>query len=119
MENKEMVEYKESFITKVKGFFKNVFSKEKNVKPKASLYIQETDNKQYGQFQEGLKVEEYNNPNGRRIDTYEKQRNQFLEEINGNVEMLNNLSVDRLMRLEDYYNSVIEENKKIISKKNL
>ena len=40
----------------------------------------------------------------------------FLDKINGNVEMLQNLSIDRLKKLEKYYNNVIEENKIKISK---
>jgi len=40
----------------------------------------------------------------------------FLNEIDGNVELLQKLSVDRLKQLEKYYNNIIEENKIKISK---
>ena len=40
----------------------------------------------------------------------------FLEEIKGNEEALNMLSIDRLKKLEKYYDSVIEENEKKIKK---
>ena len=40
----------------------------------------------------------------------------FLEEIDGNVEALKLLSVDRLRKLEKYYDNVIEENEKKIKK---
>ena len=38
----------------------------------------------------------------------------FLEYIDGNVEALKMLSVDRLRKLKEYYDGVIENNNKII-----
>ena len=38
----------------------------------------------------------------------------FLEYIDGNVEALKMLSVDRLRKLKEYYDGVIEKNDKII-----
>ena len=46
-----------------------------------------------------------------------KMRN-FLEEIDGNKEALNKLSIDRLRKLEKYYADVIKENEKKIIQAN-
>jgi hypothetical protein len=42
----------------------------------------------------------------------------FLKEIDGNKEMLNMLSIERLKRLEKYYDNIIEENNKKIKRLN-
>ena len=49
------------------------------------------------------------------IDNVINKKN-FLEEIDGNVEALKLLSVDRLRKLEKYYDGVIKENEKKIKK---
>ena len=43
-------------------------------------------------------------------------KKKFLEYIDGNVEALKMLSIDRLRKLKEYYDGVIEENNKIIEK---
>ena len=42
----------------------------------------------------------------------------FLKEIDGNKEMLNMLSIERLKILEKYYDNIIEENNKKIKRLN-
>ena len=49
------------------------------------------------------------------VDSVIDKKN-FLEEIKGNEEVLNMLSIDRLKKLEKYYDSVIAENEKKIKK---
>lgn len=44
------------------------------------------------------------------------ERNNFLKEIEGNEEALRMLSIDRLKKLEEYYNNVIEQNNEKIKK---
>lgn len=44
------------------------------------------------------------------------KKDNFLKEIEGNPEKLNMLSIDRLKKLEKYYDSVIEENDRKIKK---
>lgn len=39
MYNKEMTEYKENLISKLKRFFKNLFSKKKTIIPRCKKYI--------------------------------------------------------------------------------
>ena len=38
------------------------------------------------------------------------KRNKFLKEIEGNEKILKMLSIDRLKKLEKYYNTIIEKN---------
>ena len=106
----EIIEYKESFISKLKNLFNS--KKEKN------NYIVETSNlndtkvisdeKESGFFDD-IKVDTSD------IDKYMDKKN-FLEYIDGNVEALKMLSVDRLEKLKEYYDSVIENNDKKIEK---
>ena len=42
------------------------------------------------------------------------ERKQFLKVLDGNEQALRMLSLDRLKKLEEYYDSVIEKNNKII-----
>ena len=43
-------------------------------------------------------------------------KKKFLEYIDGNIEALNLLSINRLKKLKEYYNEIIENNDKIIEK---
>lgn len=113
MNNNGMIEYNESFITKIKDFFKRLFGQSE----KQNNYIQEesankiTEEKKEGQsdFIDNIKVD--TKPVNSVID-----KKNFLEEIKGNEEALNMLSIDRLKKLEKYYDSVIAENEKKIKK---
>lgn len=111
--NNGIVEYKESFITKIKNFFKNLFGKKQynysnfadNVKEIESAKNDESQDK----FFEDLKIDTTD------VDNVINKRN-FLEEIDGNVAALKLLSVDRLRKMEKYYDKVIKENEKKIKK---
>jgi len=113
MNNNGMIEYKESFITKIKNFFKRLFGKSE----KQYNYVQEesvnkiTEEKQEIQsdFIDNIKVDT------KAVNSVIEKKN-FLEEIKGNEEALNMLSIDRLKKLEKYYDSVIVENEKKIKK---
>lgn len=113
MNNNGMIEYKESFITKIKNFFKRLFGKSE----KQYNYVQEesvnkiTEEKQERQsdFIDNIKVDT------KVVNSVIDKKN-FLEEINGNEEALNMLSIDRLKKLEKYYDSIIAENEKKIKK---
>ena len=112
MKNKGIIEYKESFISKIKKYFKNLFKskKEKNDYVAEISNLNDTeitsDQKESGFFNE-IKVDTSD------IDKYIDKKN-FLEYIDGNVEALKMLSVDRLRKLKEYYDGVIENNDKII-----
>lgn len=113
MNNNGMIEYKESFMTKIKNFFKRLFGQSE----KKDNYVQEefvnkiTEEKEERQsdFIDNIKVDK------KAVNSVIDKKN-FLEEINRNEEALNMLSIDRLKKLEKYYDSVIVENEKKIKK---
>jgi len=113
MKEKGMIEYKENFITRIVNFFKRTFGRNKI----ESAYIQKDnvaeiakeEKEENKDFVNSIKVDaETVNP------TMEKEM--FLEKIKGNEELLNMLSIDRLKRLEKYYDGVIAENDEKIKK---
>ena len=112
MNNNSMIEYKESFISKIKNFFKNIFKRKqaestfsKQITETSSIEVTESKNEK--EFFTDIKVDTTN------IDKFMDKKN-FIEYIDGNVEALKMLSVDRLRKLKEYYDGVIEENDKII-----
>ena len=113
MNNNGIIEYKENFITKIKKFFKKLFErKEKqynNVQQGPVNEIAEEKNERQSDFIDNIKIDT------KAVDSVADKKN-FLEEIKGNEEVLNMLSIDRLKKLEKYYDSVIAENEKKIRK---
>ena len=111
--NKGMIEYKEDFITKIKKFFKNLFGKKEEIYSNIEDNIVEkeiTENTALqNNFFEDLKVDSTDG------DKVINKKN-FLEELDGNVEALNLLSTDRLIKLQKYYDNVIKENEEKIKK---
>ena len=114
MKNNDMIEYKESFIFKIKSFFSNIFKKFKKqevseFQPDVSNESTVDFNKVENEFFDNIKVDPSNV--NKVVD-----KKKFLEYIDGNVEALKMLSVDRLRKLKEYYDGVMEENNKIIEK---
>lgn len=109
MNNNGMIEYKENFMTRIKKIFKKMLGK----KEEQYNYVrQEPVNKKserLSDFIDNIKIDT------KVVDSVIDKKN-FLEEIKGNEEALNMLSIDRLKRLEKYYDSVIAENEKKIKK---
>lgn len=113
MNNDKMIEYKENFITKIKKFLKKLFK----IKEEQYNYVQqelvneiaEEKNEWQSDFFDNIKVDT------KAVNAVINKKN-FLEEIKGNEEALNMLSIDRLKKLEKYYDSVIAENEKKIRK---
>lgn len=106
MSNNYMIEYKESFFSKIKNYFKNLFKRKKETN-NCMQEICDFNNKTENEFFNDLKVDTSD------IDKFIAKKN-FLEYIDGNTDVLNLLSVDRLRKLKEYYDGVIEENDKII-----
>ena len=112
MNNNGMIEYKESFISKIRNFFINIFGKQK-------VEIQNTQIEEI-KYEDVLKeeVQEKNFLREIKVDTKEidkaAKKRAFLEKVDGNIEELKKLSVEELRKLETYYDSVIMENEKII-----
>ena len=111
MNNNGMIEYKESFISKIKNFFKRIFGKQE----KQYNYIEERPiNKIEKEKQDAFF-------NDIRVDTKvlvntEFEKKKFLEEIKGDELKLNMLSIERLKILEQYYDSIIRQNNEKIKK---
>ncbi len=114
MKNNDMIEYKEGFIFKIKRFFNNIFKKSKkqevsefqsNISDESVVDFNKVEN----EFFNNIKVDSSN------VDKVVDKK-KFLEYIDGNVEALKMLSIDRLRKLKEYYDGVIEENNKIIEK---
>lgn len=113
MNNNGIIKYKENFITKIKKFFKKIFEiKEeqyKNVQQEPVSKITEEKNEMQSNLIYNIKFDT-------KIVNSVVDKNNFLEEIKENKKVLNMLSIDRLKKLEKYYDSVIAENEKKIRK---
>lgn len=113
MNNNGIIEYKENFITKIKKFFKKLFERKEEqynyVQQDSENEIAEEKNESQSDFTDNIKVDT------KAVNSVIGKKN-FLEEIKGNEEALNMLSIDRLRKLEKYYDSVIVENEKKIKK---
>lgn len=114
MNNNGLIEYKENFITKIKNFFKRLFGRKNeqysNIQEISSNSINESiNNEKKDKFITEIRVDD------KEINNVVKKDN-FLKEIEGNEEKLNMLSIDRLKKLEKYYDNVIAENDKKIKK---
>lgn len=114
MNNNGLIEYKESFITKIRKFFERLFGKKENqynnIQEKTNVNISESINEEKkDSFITELSVDD------KKINNVIEKKN-FLQEIEGNEEKLNMLSIDRLQKLVKYYDSIIEENDKKIKK---
>lgn len=114
MNNNGLIEYKESFITKIRKFFKRLFGKNdnlyNNIRGKTNINISESINEEKkDSFISEIIVDD------KKINNVIEKKN-FLKEIEGNEEKLNMLSIDRLQKLEKYYDSIIAENDKKIKK---
>lgn len=114
MNNKGMIVYKENFISKIKNFFKNLFSNRKQEYNNIQTISDEKEleiktNEREDKFLKEIRVDTD-------VSNTVIKKNAFLEEIDGNVEALNLLSIDRLKKLEKYYDDVIKQNDAKIKK---
>lgn len=116
MENKGLIEYKPNLITKIKQFFKNLFSK-KNVALEENSVNIKNDIKERN-FSEEIKVNNIDVSNTVNNINKEIEKEKFLSEIEGNREALNKLTIEQLKRLDKYYDTIIAENKLKIKKAN-
>lgn len=106
MNNNGMIEYKEGIISKIKNFFKKLFE---NQEKQHINEIKKKKEEKQESFINEIKVD------GKVVDSVIERKN-FLKEIDGNEEALNMLSIDRLKKLEEYYNNIIEQNNVKIKK---
>ena len=114
MNNNGMIEYKEGFISKIKKFFKRLFGKQEeqynHIQEEQPINeIKEERQEKQDSFLNEIKVDT------KAVDQVSRKR-KFLEEIDGNEEALNMLSIEKLQKLEKYYDSIIEQNDQKIKK---
>lgn len=98
MQSKELIKMEEkSIFYKIKKFFKNIFCKntvEKDIKIEQEKNIYN--------FKEDIKIKDINEFNG--VVTIDE----LVAKIEKNPELLNNLSEERLDKLLEYYQKIIE-----------
>ena len=102
MNNNGMIKYKESIIDKIKNFFKGIFKKPEENTVEIKKEVDDS-------FINEIKVDE-------KIVNSVIEKNNFLKEIEGNEEALNKLSIERLKKLEEYYDNIIKQNEQQIKK---
>ena len=113
MKNNSIVEYKKNIISRIKKYFLNLFKSKdtfnNSVDENVNVDIEIDINKiKENDFFENLKV---NTNDFSKLNN----KNDFLKYIDGNINALDSLSVDRLKKLKEYYAQVIEENDIIIN----
>lgn len=108
--NKSMIVYKEGFFTKIGKFFKNLFGTRNKVENvNEELFYKTNEQSKIQNVQNNKKfLVEIKISDNKIFDIAKKK--EFLEKINGNVEALNMLSIDRLKKLEQYYDEIIKQN---------
>ena len=114
MNNKQMIVYKENFITKIFKFFKNLFKSDNieydNTKKTSSIAEEvKEDIQKKNEFLDEIKID------SKSIDNISK-RNAIIKEIDENIEALNKLSLEELYKIEEYYDDVIKQNEEKIKK---
>ncbi len=114
MDNKGLIEYKPNLITKIKQFFQNLFSKKNVALEENSVEIKKHIEER--NFIEEIKIQNIDVSNTVNNLNKEIEREKFLDEIDGNREALNKLTIEQLKRLDKYYDAIIEENKSKIKK---
>lgn len=112
MNKANIVKYKENFITKIRKFLKRLFVSKKETNDNVLKSSVNENNKK-------REIEERDIRKDIKVTTesIDKliEKKEFLEYIDGNIEALSKLSIDRLEKLKEYYNGIIEKNNKIIS----
>ena len=137
MDNKQMIPVnEESFIYKIKQFFrslKNILHRNKNDEQSNNVEsfdnLAQNLNNEDGNEQEEIQInttilatpetirDRISNNIGNNtfdIEDVENQKKEFVEQFENNVEKLRLLSMDRLIKLEEYYDNIIKENQEII-----
>ena len=108
MNNDGLIGYKKSSISKIKNSLKKTLKKNEDnyIQEESAIELKKNDNLR-NNFINNLKVDA-------KVTNAVIEKRKFLEKINGNEETLKMLSIDRLKKLEKYYNNIIEQNNKKI-----
>jgi len=109
MNNKLIKKEDLSIFDRIRAFFTNIFHKRNSIKLMSET--QETyEKKQVNQFEENLKV------NVSELNTKERDLRVFINEIEDNPDIIENLSNDRLDRLINYYEDIVNIKQKKIER---
>ena len=103
--NNGMIEYKESFVTKIKNFFKKLFGKKEEPKVIEKVVdepVVAEENKK-DNFINNIKI------GSEAVDNV-TEKYSLLQRVEGNTEELENLSIEELKKLEKYYDEIIAKN---------
>ena len=137
--NNSLIKYEEGIFTKFKNFIKRIFG----IKKDKIIKIEEIENSslieedvlEKNNIEESTiiekqiqPVEEIETSINKTDDFHENiqvdgdeaskiiKRRELLEELDGNYEKLNMLSIDRLKKLDQYYEKIIKENEEKINR---
>lgn len=112
MNNKSLIEYKPSLISKIKMFFKSLFGKNDIIIPEdKNINNNVINNAKEKSFLDDIKIDNNDVNNIVENINKENEREKFLEMIDGNRDALNKLTIEQLKWLDKYYDTIIEENK--------
>lgn len=113
MKNNELLPTikKDSIFTKIKKFLMKLFGKEKtfeedNLKNNNTI-IEEKNN-----FVENIKLSQ----NELNTIQNKKEKDEFIKQLENDTSLLENLSIDRLEKLNNYYDELIEKEKMKLKK---
>lgn len=103
-----------SLIERIKNFFRRIFFKEQiensyEDKTEVESKLEQEDRREMA-FKESLRVEVSNN------HIKEKERKEFLNKLEKNPELLYALSVEKLERLEKYYEEILKKQEEKLMK---
>ena len=114
MNNNLPTVYDNSLFGKIKTFFRNIFAKKQveNIqeeKVEEQPVVEEVDNKKV-QFQESIKAETNNEY------AKEMKREEILDKIENNPDILNNLSIEKLEKIEELLEESIKQQEDKLAK---
>lgn len=110
MENNKLIKYKPNFITRIKEFFKNIFSK--NIKENSNIEEVQSVVVENNQRQKFLEQIEDKSNSASKV----ARKVEMLSKVENNENKLNEISIEELIELSGYYDEIIERNNNIIEK---
>lgn len=112
MKNNLPIQEDNSFFRKIKNFFRKLFYRKPVENSVDSMIAEQTQIKKENNtaFQESVKVEVKNNY------LTEMKREEFLDDLEKNPKLLYELPIEKLEKLEDYYNESIKKQEAKLAK---
>ena len=110
MDNNKLKKYKPKFITRIKEFFKNIFSK--NIKENSNIEEVQSVVVEDNQRQKFLEQIEDKSNSASKV----ARKVEMLSKIENDENKLKEMSIEELKELSIYYNEIIERNNIIIEK---